>query len=179
MKNEALIRTYTRPLFDLAIESKNLESIAAELQALADLFRQVPTLSEYLASPNISRSAKHDLIEKALDRPCTKYFSNFLGLVLRKRRQEILPEAAQAYRHMWDDYRRHLEVTVTSAVELTPGQKSALESRLARKTGETITVKTKLDPAVLGGIRVQIGHQLVDGTVTNMLALLREKLLKS
>lgn len=178
MKNEVLVRIYTRPLFDLAVESHNIDAIAAELQDLTGLFEQVPELDEYLGSPNITRSAKLDLLRKAYDRPWSKYFGNFLDLVLRKSRQEILPHAWEAYNRYWDEYRQRLDVKVMSAVELTNAQKEAISQRLSAQTGKQVLLHCELDPNLLGGIRLQIGHQLLDATVAGKLNTLKEQLLQ-
>jgi F-type H+-transporting ATPase subunit delta len=178
MKNEALIRVYTRPLFDLAVESSQLDLIGREVETLADLFREVPSLAEYLDSPNVSRTAKLDLLKQTYDRPWSEYFANSLDLILRKGRQEILPHIWGVYLQLWDDYRARVDVTVTTAVELSTDQQRALMEKLALRTGKQITLKRVLDPAVLGGMRVQIGHQLVDATLSTQLATLKEVLLK-
>lgn len=178
MKNEILIRIYTQPLFALAVEARQIEEIGAEVQILATLFQAVPALREYLSSTSVSRSAKLDLLRKCYDRPWSKYFANFVALVLRKGRQEILPDAWHAYRQFWDEHNQKLHVTVTTAVELSENQRRILTDKLAKRTGKKISLKSQLDPQALGGIRVQIGHQLWDATVTNMLANMKQTLLQ-
>jgi F-type H+-transporting ATPase subunit delta len=177
MKNDALVRIYTKPLFDLAVESKQIDAIAAELEVLQQLFEQVPQLEEYLDSPNISNADKLELLKKAYDKAWSDYFDRFLGLVLRKGRQEILPFALEAFTSYWDEYRSRIDVKVISAVELTDRQKTALTRKLSDRTGKTVELECAIDPHVMGGIRVQIGHQLVDATITGKLAALREELL--
>ncbi len=179
MKNEILIRVYTRPLFELALETQLLDALGAEVKTLGDLFAQVPMLVEYLDSPNVTRSTKLDLLKQAYGKPLSKPFGSFIDLVLRKGRQEMLPYAWEAFEQYWDDYRQKLEVIVTTAVPLSEDQKQKLILRLAQNTGKKITLKTQLDPLVLGGIRFQIGHQLVDATVAGKLASLKEALLKA
>jgi F-type H+-transporting ATPase subunit delta len=177
MKNEALIRTYTRPLFDLAVEARQLDAVSADVKALAELFRQVPMLAEYLDSSNVVRRDRLDLLKRAYGRPWSKYFEGYLDLVLRKGRQQILPDVWGAFEQFLDEYNQKLDVTVTTAVELTAEQQLALERKLAAKTGKKITLKSLLNPEVLGGIRIQIGHQLVDATLVNALASLKQSLL--
>jgi F-type H+-transporting ATPase subunit delta len=118
-------------------------------------------------------------LRKAYDGPPSKYFANFLDLVLRKGRQEILPDVWEAFRQFWEEHLARLDVTVTSAVALTESQKHALEAALAKRTGKTIVLKSLLDASVLGGLKVQIGHQLVDATVAGKLRAMKESLLKS
>ncbi len=179
MKNDALIRVYTRPLFDLAVEGGKLDAIAAELLVMSDLYEQVQQLSEYLDSPNVNRADKVELLKKAYDQPWSDLFTNFLDLVMRKGRQEILPFASEAFQTYWDELRAHLDVTVLSAVDLTEAQKKTITEKLSTRTGKNVELQCEVDPSILGGIRVQIGHQLLDGTVTGRLATLREELLGS
>ncbi len=178
MKNDVLVRIYTQPLFELAVESNSLEAVGNELKALAELFQQVPLLVEYLESPSVSRSAKLELIRKTYDKPPSQYLLNFLELVLRKGRQEILPYAWDTFKQLWDDYNQHLEVKAVTAVALTEPQKKALSEKLAKRTGKKVTVKNILDPSVLGGLRLQIGHQLLDATIVSLLSNLKYSLLR-
>jgi F-type H+-transporting ATPase subunit delta len=159
MKNDALIRIYTRPLFDLAVETKSIESISEELET--------------------KRAAKLDLLKIPYDKPWSKYFGRFLELVLRKGRQEILPFAADAYTHYWDDYRSRIDVTVTSAVALSDAEKKAISGKLSERTGKNVILNCRIDEKVLGGIRLQIGHQLLDATIIGKLSALRESLIQA
>lgn len=179
MKNEVLVRIYTRPLFDLAVEGRSLEAVGAEVKTMSELFRNVPLLAEFLDNPNLPRSDKLNTLQKAYDHPWSKYFANFMDLVLRKGRQEILPDVWDVFRQLWEEHEAQLDVTVTSAVELTDQQRRSLEAALAKRTGKKIILKNRLDRSVLGGLRIQIGHELVDATVAGKLQALKEALLKS
>ena len=66
-----------------------------------------------------------------------------------------------------------LEATATTAVAMTEQQAKSLHEKLEKLTGKTIDLKTKVDPAVLGGIRLDIEGTELDGTVQNRLAALR------
>ena len=120
------------------------------------LFDQVPQMSEYLDSPNVKRDAKLDLLKKAFGTPWSDYFARFIDLVVRKGRQEILPYANEAYVRYWDEYRNRMDVTVTSAVELTGEQVEAISAKLSDRTGKNVTLQCQVDPAIIGGIRMQI-----------------------
>ena len=66
-----------------------------------------------------------------------------------------------------------LEATATTAVAMTEQQAKSLHEKLEKLTGKTIDLKTKVDPAVLGGIRLDIEGTELDGTVQNRLSALR------
>jgi F-type H+-transporting ATPase subunit delta len=65
---------------------------------------------------------------------------------------------------------------VRSAVELTAGQQRRLADALAATYGHRVHLNIVLDPAVIGGISVQIGDELIDGTAASRLATVRRKL---
>src|SRR5699024_8285215 len=66
--------------------------------------------------------------------------------------------------------------TVTVAAPLTAAQQARLASVLERTAGRTVKVTTVIDPAVIGGIRVQIADDVIDGSIRSRLADLRTQL---
>jgi F-type H+-transporting ATPase subunit delta len=65
--------------------------------------------------------------------------------------------------------REQLSATVTSAIELDADQSRRLVAALTRIYGKPVHLKVVIDPAIVGGIRVQIGDEVVDGTVLRKL----------
>ncbi|MBN2176726.1 MAG: F0F1 ATP synthase subunit delta [Demequinaceae bacterium] len=63
---------------------------------------------------------------------------------------------------------------VTVAVELTPEQEGRLAATLGRRYGRDIALKVTVDPGVMGGMKVQVGHQVTDGTLLARLGSARE-----
>ncbi len=83
-----------------------------------------------------------------------------------------LSGCARAYRVRYNQAHGILEATATTAVAMTEQQAKSLQ-KLEKLTGKTIDLKTKVDPAVLGGIRLDIEGTELDGTVQNRLSALR------
>jgi F-type H+-transporting ATPase subunit delta len=65
---------------------------------------------------------------------------------------------------------------VTTAVPIDERQKAVIASRLARRLGKTVTLETKIDPAILGGVVAQVGDNVIDGSVRGRLERLRRTL---
>lgn len=66
--------------------------------------------------------------------------------------------------------------TVTSAAPLTAAQLTALEKTLGARYGQALRINLITDPTIVGGLRVQIGDDVIDGTVAARLADLRIRL---
>ena len=69
-----------------------------------------------------------------------------------------------------------MEVTAVSAVALDESARSRLQEKLQRVTGKTITLTEKVDPSVLGGLRLDLGGTRLDGTVQGRLERLRNEI---
>ena len=80
---------------------------------------------------------------------------------------------------MWADENKLLPVTVTSAVELDEGLVEEIGNRIQKQTGRTVELSSRVDPDVLGGLQLQVGNMVLDGTVRNRLERLRKQVAKA
>ena len=106
---------------------------------------------------------------------CPKLHKNSLSKIGRIIDRE-LPGCARAYRLRYNEAHGILEATAVSAVPLTAEQTGRLHEKLEKVTGRHIDLKTKVEPAVLGGIRLDIEGTELDGTVRSRLAGLRSSI---
>ena len=94
-----------------------------------------------------------------------------------KRRESILAEVETEYVRLANDFRNVCIVHVTSAVPLTEDEKTRLTAKLSKATGKTVRLVLAEEPDLVGGLVVQIGDTVKDGSIKGNLASLREKLL--
>ena len=113
------------------------------------------------------------MLDEALRDRVHLYVLNFLKILCEKGTLRELSGCARAYRVRYNQAHGILEATATTAVAMTEQQAKSLHEKLEKLTGKTIDLKTKVDPAVLGGIRLDIEGTELDGTVQNRLAALR------
>ena len=99
-----------------------------------------------------------------------------MKLLCEKGALRELPGCARAYRLRYNEAHGILEATAVSAVPLTAEQIRRLNEKLEKVTGRHIDLKTKVEPAVLGGIRLDIEGTELDGTVRSRLAGLRSSI---
>ena len=90
-----------------------------------------------------------------------------------------MPAIVREYVKLANGARNIVEAEVTTAIPLDKDQQTALINKLSRVTGKTIVLKTQIDKAIIGGVIVQIGDKLIDGSIARQLQTLKNTLLNS
>ncbi|KLU59217.1 ATP synthase subunit delta [Peptococcaceae bacterium CEB3] len=177
MLNGALARRYAEALFEIASEEKKLDSIDKELGELMQLIEEQDEVARVLQHPHISAGEKKALMDKLLQGQVGDVVRHFFYLLIDRRRQDFLPLIVREFRHLADEARHIIEARVASAVALNQSQTERLRERLSRMTGKTVSLKTELRPELIGGVLVQVGDRVMDGTIKHALERMREDLL--
>ena len=166
-------KMYGGSLYVLAAEEGLETRILGELEQAAQLLKANPDYLRLLSTPSIPKKERCGLLDEALRGQVHLYVLNFLKILCEKGTLRELSGCARAYRLRYNQAHGILEATATSAVPMTAQQTQALHAKLEKLTGKTIDLKTKVDPGVLGGIRLDMEGTELDGTVQNRLAALR------
>ena len=95
--------------------------------------------------------------------------AKFLGVLAENRRLADLPKMIDAFDAIVADHRGEVTAKVTSAHPLSAAQLKELTANLKSRVGRDVTVATTVDPAILGGLVVQLGSQLIDGSIRTRL----------
>ena len=169
-------RMYGGSLYDLAAEEGLDERILGELDGVTALLNGDAEYLHLLSIPSIPKKERCGLLDEALRGQVHLYVLNFLKILCEKGTLRELGGCTRAYRIRYNEAHGILEATATSAIALTKEQTAALHQKLEALTGKTIDLQTKVDPAVLGGIRLDIEGTELDGTVRSRLAGLRSSI---
>jgi len=105
--------------------------------------------------------------------------SKLIALLAERDRLVLLPDLLASYRERMLDHLKIVRVEVTTVAPIAADRATALEASLARMTGRTVTVVTKVDPSIIGGMVARIGSTVYDGSVTTQLAKMKRKLVES
>ena len=171
-----IARMYGGSLYDLAAEEGLDTRILDELDAVTALIRNDPEYLRLLSTPSIPKKERCALLDEAFRGQVHLYVLNFLKILCEHGTLRELSGCARAYRVRYNAAHGILEATATSAIALTKEQTAALHQKLEALTGKTIDLQTKVDPAVLGGIRLDVDGTELDGTVQNRLTALRRNI---
>ena len=175
MKSASL--QYANALADIVLQQGAAEPARKQLADFEAAYKESAELRNFMASPAVSREAKHGVIEKLVARlGASRIVRNFLFVIVDNQRTHLLPEIAQSFEEVLRQRQGIAEAEVSSAVPLNEQQKAALLRNLENATGKKIQANYSLDPRLLGGAVVRIGDTIYDGSVRNQLERLRQHL---
>jgi F-type H+-transporting ATPase subunit delta len=177
MSMRASAARYARALLDVAITESDPERAEQELAAFVDLVRTNPDLQRTIANPVVSAADKRAIAQQILERlePTTPV-GKLVLLLASRGRLALLPELLDVYRERLMEHRNVLQAEVTTAAPLPPERAAQLQQRLANATGRTVTMTTKVDASIIGGVVTRIGSTVYDGSVATRLAKVRNRL---
>ena len=173
-----IARRYATALLRLAQETGEHEQIYQELSWLRRILESSSELRAFLRNPIIRSEQKHAVIHQLFAERVSPLVLQFLLLLVSKRREALLPEIITAYEELYYQYTDRLPVTVRSAVPLEAALQEQLVAALQERTGKTIVPSFVVEPTLLGGIQLQIGDTVIDGTLRHALERLRRQLLE-
>ncbi len=177
MSTRASAARYAHALFDVATKETSPETAEQELSAVAELFQAHPDLSRVLLNPAVPAANKRELIVQLMDRLQPSAPVRKLLLLLAERgRFELFADMVDVYRQRLREHLRIVQAEVTTAAPLAPEEQAHLQQRLSASTGRTVTMTTRVDPAIIGGVITRIGSTVYDGSVATQLAALRQRL---
>jgi F-type H+-transporting ATPase subunit delta len=174
-------RRYAEAVFEIArrdgTEDAWHAALAAAWQVLgpADVLRIV----ENPAVPLPERQAAVRSVlasHSAAAPPVGAQLENLLGALVAHRKVSLIPTIADEYARLLNRQRGVAVAVVTSAAPLSIEETEAISARAAVLAGATISLRTAVDPALIGGVTVRIGDRLIDASVRGRLERLRERI---
>jgi F-type H+-transporting ATPase subunit delta len=165
---------YAQALFDLAVEARSLDAIEADLDRLAALVGESADLRQLITSPRFTAEDKaKGLAAIAARAGLSELTAKFLGLLSANRRTAALTEIVVAFKRLAAARRGLVSAQVVTAIALTDAQTAALASALSQALGKDPQIEARVDPAILGGIKVRVGSRLYDASLKSRLDSLK------
>ena len=145
---------YGEALYDLA-RSENLDSqILAEITALKEGFSQEPDFLRLMAAPNVPKEERCQILDSSFQGKVHPYVLNFLKILTEKGYPRHFSDCCVAYCNRYNQDHGILPVRAVTAVALTESQSARLCEKLQTITGKTIELTNRVEPGVLGGVRL-------------------------
>jgi F-type H+-transporting ATPase subunit delta len=166
----SLAGRYASALFGLARDERQIDAVGRSLDALASALADSREFNALIASPLVGRQdAAKAFAALAPQLGLDPLTSNFLGVLARNGRKSELRKIIRAFKRIAADHRGEISAEVTSAHPLKDDQIDALKAQLKKRAGRDVTIDAQVDPAILGGIVIKLGSEMIDASIRTKL----------
>ena len=178
MTSRTAAARYARALLEVASrESVDLQTVAREVDEFIAFLGENPALHGLMRNPAVpaprKRAAMTELIKLS---GFTTIVSKLLILLADRDRMMLLPEVSATYHEMLAERQNVVRAEVTSSEPLSQERIEAIEQRLAIVTGKRVSMTTKVERDLIGGIVARVGSTVYDASVATQLKRIRERL---
>ncbi len=171
-------RIYAKALFAAAQAGGRLQDVRSDFADLAAAIGESPDLRNLMRNPQIDVRAKKAGLD-AVFAEADGVFRNFLRVLADKGRLPEVDEIQREFERICADEERILEVELTTAHELSDGEATEIVDQIARASGRRVEATRSVDPALIGGIVLQVGSFRADASVRGRLDSLRQELVSA
>lgn len=170
-------RPYAHAAFEWAVALSQETKWQSLLAALTLVFEQ-DSVQQALLDPRCGQMAVVDVVLQAWPEDLDQSQKNFLRLLAEHQRLNILPAIAALFEALVAKAHQQLKVDVTSAFALSEQQLQRISDKLADKYQKQIQLQCHLDPALLGGLQLRIGDEIIDASIRGKLKQLAQQLIQ-
>jgi F-type H+-transporting ATPase subunit delta len=173
----AILGRYARSLSEIVFEGNLEQEVSGNLNTYSEIFRTVPDLLEVLQTPAVPRESKEKLLNELMTKyPVNPVTSNFLRILLQHNRIGFFQQIFDLYLKLVNEHKGIVSARVTTAMALSEQEVTKLGERLSAITGKLVNVEPQMDATVLGGVIVQLGSTIFDGSIRAQLAEMKRRL---
>jgi F-type H+-transporting ATPase subunit delta len=169
---DALAKVYARSLFELAMDAggtEKLMEIADELEQICELAREDKKINLFLSSPVVDSKARGEALSAILTNRITDLTLRFLLVLNNKGRLDRLESIKTAYDQLVQEAFGRVEVDVITPVPIDAESLAMIKGKISTVLGKEPVLHPYVDKKILGGIKLRIGDQLIDGSVQTRL----------
>ena len=180
MSNNTIARRYAGAFFAHinANHSSSAAKIWEELSSLASLYNTSTDFANVVKNPTISQEDKYAIFESLKKSgKISEELYKFIAVLIEKKRLILIADIDKAVKKLIMEAENKVEAEAVFASSAKDDVKKELVKRLEHLTGKTIVLKDKIDPSVIGGVRVKLGSRLYDATIKGQLDKLKASLM--
>lgn len=183
MDQGLLPRRYAKALYKYAVERDAAAQMYTAMDTLAGAYDANNSLQATIANPFVDNDRKATILATAADTKslgkAAEAFDNFVKLLGRHRRMDIMRETALAYLAIYRQEHNIYKVHITSATTLADNDRNRIQAMVEKHLqGGTAQYSYSTDPTLIGGFTVTIDSQRLDASVRNELQQLRQRLIQ-
>ena len=175
MRSREVARRYAAALYQVSMEDGASNEIGQELRDVANLAAENAEVRKFLGHPLVPREEKAAFFSRVLPE-ASEPMRNFLGLLVRNRREAYLEWIHREFIDIQAEAQGRVQVSVQTAQKLTDEEKDRLRERLEKVLHHPVQVTERVNPALLGGLRIETDGHVLDATLRARLDELRNRM---
>lgn len=170
---------YAKSVYSLADERKETEAVRDDMQMVADTVSQSRDLLNLLQSPLVATSKKQAIITAIFGKELkTELVKNLLEIVVRKGREQFVPNITGAFLRLYDEEHKILRGTLTSATDMDDKVIAEIKKVMEERSGQTLEIEHAIDSDLIGGFTLKVGDNLFDGSIAGSVRRARREFIK-
>ena len=175
---ERLAGKYALAIFEIAQEKNMLEEIQTQLTAIKELFAENLELNSLVNNLLVPKEPKIEIIKQVFGQQIDTVLLRFLVVLLEKNRISLFEKIHRAYVNLLNEQNNIAEIKVTTARNLSETEYAEVSEKIGKLLNKKIILIKHINPEIMGGIIIQMGDKLIDGSIARQLKNM-EKSLKS
>lgn len=177
-ENKLVSERYAQALLELVSDNLSKEDILKELLDITESVKGSGDLNKVMTSPVISNDEKKNVISKLFENTTNKVILNFLKLLVDKNRFSMLESITKEYKNEINRLNNLLSINVTSAIDLTKDEKSAIKDKLSNILNKNIELEWATNPDIIAGLVFEVGDNIIDNSLRHKLQDLSRNIMK-
>ncbi len=178
MKSGVISNRYGEALFALAKENDAILPWQRQLEEVEQVFLKDHDFAMLLENKSIPYEKKKEILQAVFANQIDSGVLHFLFLLVDKERQDFFHDIILAYHQLVEDYYGIVKAKVTVALPLTKEEEVNLAAALEKRLSAKVQLEITIDPAIIGGMRVQVGDTVYDGSLSHQLDEIAQRLMK-
>jgi F-type H+-transporting ATPase subunit delta len=179
MKLESRAKQYAEALFNVAARSSSEKAVKNSLSIVNSALKASPEFRAFLFSKRITEIQKSTAVKEALGMKCHPIVSEFIGLVSGQNLVKLFSSIEKSYDKIFADKLNYLSVIAHVSNKLSESESQELKQSLESALGNSMDLNIKVDPNLIGGIKLRVGNKFMDASIQNQLENMRQSLLKA
>ena len=167
---------YSKALIDSAVEQKAVEKVYQDMLLIDEVCSQNRKLVVLLKNPTIKYDYKLRVLQEIFKKHVTPLTLNFINLICRKNRADILPDTGAVFTKLYDELNGIARANVSTASEISSALKKEFSQILVKETGKKVELVTTTDESLIGGFVLRIGDDQIDDSLKSKLNSLRREM---
>lgn len=177
LKTDKVGRVYAEALLELAQEQGVADTLADEVQALLPMIAHGGELHRLLVNPSIGGTERAQIMQRVFEGKVSPLLYKMMKVIGDKGRLGSLPEVAAGYLLAIAEVRGQIEVEAFVATEMDSETAKRVTDQIGKVLGKTVSLRQKVDPSLIGGLKIKVGDQLIDASVASQLRVMKNKII--